>query len=239
MKNIIVLGAWLSMMFAHTADAKPKAKVKDTSSYDIVAEYVRSLGAVHNIQQLSTMEQLEAEGDNIKTNMNTIKSLTRLKLEYNFSINKLKGMHLKRKQFDSLIPDTIHWYKKKLMLYDEMTNISKKIIDVRPNPKVDYSKLAARVPEISALLDYIDETIFQSMVLVFALLIDEKPDSEGHMSHLNISNAQKQKLLDGIDTAFGESLESENKNWTTSAAALLKAYLQKDYLPTDEWQSSN
>jgi hypothetical protein len=73
------------------------------------------------------------------------------------------------------------------------------------------------------------------MVLVFALLIDEKPDSEGHMSHLDITKAQRQRLIDNINGLFGESLDKENKNWIVSSASLLKAYLLKDYKCTDEW----
>jgi hypothetical protein len=89
--------------------------------------------------------------------------------------------------------------------------------------------------EITASMEYIDESIFKSMVLVFGLLIDEKPDSEGHMSHLKITKAQRQKLINDIDGLFGDSLDKENKNWTVSSAALLKAYLLKDYKCIDEW----
>jgi hypothetical protein len=91
------------------------------------------------------------------------------------------------------------------------------------------------MPEITATFEYIDESIFQMMVLVFALLIDEKPDSEGHMSHLSITKAQRQTLIDNINYLFGESLDKQNKNWTVSSAALLKSYLLKDYKCIDEW----
>ena len=109
---------------------------------------------------------------------------------------------------------------------------------LEPTPKagVDYTKMVARMPEINASLEYIDQSIFQTMPLVFALLIDEKPDSKGHMSHLNITKAQRQKLIDNINGLFGDSLDKKNKNWTVSSAALLKAYLLKDYKCIDEWQ---
>ena len=120
-------------------------------------------------------------------------------------------------------------------LHNELITIAKIFLDPVPKPGVDYSKMAARMPEITATLEYIDESIFQSMVLVFALLIDEKPDSEGHMSHLNITKAQRQKLIDNINVLFGESLDKQNKNWTVSSAALLKSYLLKDYKCIDQW----
>jgi len=72
------------------------------------------------------------------------------------------------------------------------------------------------------------------MVLVFALLIDQQPDNEGHMSHLNITKAERQKLLDSINGLFGESLDKKNQNWIVSSASLLKGYLLKDYKCIDE-----
>lgn len=144
-------------------------------------------------------------------------------------------MTIKRKGFEDLIPNTILLYQEKLKLYEELTYIAKQFIE-GPKPGVDYSKYASRMPEITANIEYLDETLFQSMVLVFALLIDEKPDSEGHMSHLTITKTERQKLIDDIDTLFGDSLNKEKKNWTVMSAALLKAYLQKDYKCTDEWQ---
>jgi hypothetical protein len=235
-KFMVVILMLLPILIAQTADAKPKAKLKDTPSYDIVAEYIRSLSAVHYIQQSATKELQEDRDDQVKMMMNSIRNFTRLKLELNASIGMLKGMTLKRQQFDQLIPMTISFYKEKIKLYDEAIKIAKEFVVTTPNPDVDYTKMATRMPEITANIEYIDESIFQSMVLVFGLLIDEKPDSTGHMSHLNITQEQRQTLIDRINNAFGESLEKENKNFTVASAALLKAYLQKDYISLDKWQ---
>ena len=166
--------------------------------------------------------------------MDAIRNGTRFKLELNTGIGVLERMRLKE-PFDELIPNTIYFYKQKVELFDEVINISKNLAVAVPKPGVDYSKMAVRMPEITAQIEYIDETIFQSMVLVFALLIDEKPDSEGHMSHLNITKAERQKLIDNIDGSFGESLDKDNKSWVVSSAALLKTYLMKDYKCRDEW----
>ncbi len=210
-------------------------EIKDTSHYDVVNEYIRSLGAIHRIQKTARNE-FEGDKDNpTKQMMDGIRSGARFKLELRSSIDALKRMTL-RKPFDELITNTISFYNHKMELYEEMSEISKYSLDTASKPDVDYSKMVARAPEITASLEYIDESIFQSMVLVFALLIDEKPDSEGHMSHLNITKAQKQKLIDSIDALFGESLDKQNKSWTVSSAALLKSYLLKNYKCVDEWQ---
>ncbi len=217
-----------------TCDAD--AEVKDTPHYDVVCEYVRALGAIHDLQQTASKEyQDEKDKSNTTRIMNQIRSATHFKLELRSSIVALKSMTLK-KPFETLIPMTIQGYEQKIKLFGEMIEILKNFVDTVPKPGVDYSKMTATMPEITASIEYIDETIFKCMSLVFALLIDEKPDSEGHMSHLNITKAQRQELIDKINVLFGESLDKENKNWTVSSAYLLKAYLLKDYKCIDEWQ---
>ena len=232
-KIILMIGILLSLLGTCAA----AEEVKDTPHYNVVNEYIRSLGAIHRIQQVAAKEiQEDNDKDNQRTSimMSAIRNGTRVKLELNASISALKGMKLK-KPFETLLPTTISWYKHKIELHDEIITISKTFLNPVPKPGVDYTKMAARMPEITAALEYIDESIFQSMVLVFALLIDEKPDSEGHMSHLSITKAQRQTLIDNINYLFGESLDKQNKNWTVSSAALLKSYLLKDYKCIDEW----
>lgn len=225
------------LLLSISVTASAAVKKYETPHYDVVAEYIRSLGAIHNIQKTAEIEfQEDNQNDNpaIGKLMSGIRSGTRFKLEYNDSIAALKEMKLD-KPFETLLSTTIGLYKQKIDLHNELIKIVKAFLG-EPKPGVDYSKMTARMPEITATLEYIDETIFKMMPLVFALLIDEKPDNEGHMSHLNISKEQKQKLIDNINGSFGESLDNEKKNWTVSSAALLKAYLLKDYKCTDEWK---
>jgi hypothetical protein len=210
-------------------------EVKDTPHYNVVNEYIMSLCGIHKIQQIATKE-LQEDSNPSDRLMTGIRNSTRMKLELNRSITAFRGMSL-RKPFEELLPTTIFWYKKRVELHNEIIETNKTFLAGLANPKpgVDYSKLAARMPEITATFEYIDESIFQMMVLVFALLIDEKPDSEGHMSHLSITKAQRQTFIDNINYLFGESLDKQNKNWTVSSAALLKSYLLKDYKCIDEW----
>ena len=53
------------------------------------------------------------------------------------------------------------------------------------------------------------------------------------MSHLNITNEQRNQLKNSINTLFGESLDLNNQNWTVASAAVLKTYLEKDYVAKD------
>lgn len=236
MKKLMLIFILLPILIVQAADAKPKAKPKDTPPYDIVSEYIRSLSAVHKIQQSATNETKNESDDHMKSMMNAIRNFTQFKLQLNLSIGMLEGMRLRREPFDDLIPTTISIYKKKVKLFDEALQMSKKFASPIPKPGVDYQKMAARMPEITANIEYLDETLFQMMVLVCGLLIDEKPDSEGHMSHLNISSEQRQSLIDRIDSGFGESLNSETKNYTVASASMVKKFLQGEHKSTDEWQ---
>jgi hypothetical protein len=228
----------LPILIVQTADAKPKAKPKDTPPYDIVSEYIRSLSAVHKIQQTAVNESKGVGDDHMQSMMNAIRNFTRLKLELNASIGMLKGMWLKREPFNGLLENTIWIYKEKVKLFDEALKISKKTVGVTPKPGVDYEKMMARMPEITAKVEYLDETLFKSMVMVCGLLIDEKPDSEGHMSRLSISSEQRQSLIDSIDFGFGESLNSETKNYTVASASMVKTFLQSGHKTKDEWQQN-
>jgi hypothetical protein len=242
MKKIVVL-VLLMMPFFFTcnSDAAKKVKVKkETPHNEVVAEYIRSLSVVYQIQKTSMKEQAENAEDPNPTQrvMDSIRNFTKLKYEMQVSINTLKNMHLKP-PFETLIPTTIELYQRKYKLYDESLKTSKILVSGAPKPGVNYDKLLARAPEITAEAEINDETIFKLMPLVFALLIDEKPDDEGHMSHLTITKEQKQKYIESIDLAFGDIISEENQskmNWTVSSAYILKSYLQKDYKCLDEWK---
>jgi hypothetical protein len=238
MKKIIVFVFMLVPFFAIcSADAAKKAKVKkETPHNEVVAEYIRSLSAIYQIQKVSIKEQAENAENPTQRVMDSIRNFTKLKYEMQLSMNMLKNMHLKP-PFETIIPTTIELYQRKYKLYDESLKSSKILVSGTPKPGVNYDKMLARAPEITAEAEIADETIFKIMPLVFALLIDQKPDDEGHMSHLSITTEQKQKLIDSIDSAFGDSISKENQdkmNWTAGSAYILKSYLQKDYKCLDE-----
>ena len=98
-------------------------------------------------------------------------------------------------------------------------------------------KLTAEVPKIRAQIDYVDNTLFKVTPLIFATLIDQKPDSKNHLSHLIITKEEREKLLHTLKAAFGKKLEQKNQNYGVSSASVLKAYLTKDYKCSDEpWE---
>lgn len=122
------------------------AQSKETPHYDVVAEYVQSLGAVHRIQQTSIKEFQE---DDDKANapfskmLSAIRGSTRMKLELRRGIGALKQMRLKE-PFEELIPNTIFWYEKKIALHDEIIKIAKTLTGTEPKPGVDYSEIMGK-----------------------------------------------------------------------------------------------
>ncbi len=107
-----------------------------------------------------------------------------------------------------------------------------------PKPGVDYATLATRMPEITAEMEYADESIFKLTPLVFATLISDKSDSKNHLSHLIITRAERKTLVDTINRHFGSSLTEKNQDWTVSSASVLRTYLtEKSYKFSDDpWE---
>lgn len=243
MKRLATVLFFLTFTFIN---GPAQAATKDTPHLQVVKEYVRSLAAVHNIQETSKkeFEETNQPDENMSVQsrlMNSIKTSTKMKMELKVSIGMLKGMKLYG-NFDSLIPATIDIYERKIALHDELISMGKNMLGMllitSPTPKdfSDMKTMSGRMPEIEAQLEYLDESLFKTMVLVFYLLIDETPDNQGHMSHLIISKAEKQELLQDIDLSFGNSLDKKDKNYIVASVAFIKGGLQKDFVCTDEWK---
>ena len=73
------------------------------------------------------------------------------------------------------------------------------------------------------------ETLFQIANLVFATLIDMKPDKDGHASHLIITCDERQALINQLNTTFGSKMDKDKQNYIVSGAWLLRTNLKKDY----------
>ena len=181
MKKLAALCFVLLLAFAGTSYAQA------TRGYDVVAEYIRELAAAENARGLAQKEMSESN-NTMATMANSIRNSTRVNLELGTTINILKQMSLD-KPFETLIPNTIAFYRQKMALNTEIAKIAAAFIGGQ-KPGVDYTKYAARMPEITANIEFIDKALFESSNLFFALLIDQKPDRDNHLSHLLITKAQ-------------------------------------------------
>src|SRR4030088_1166003 len=118
--------------------------------------------------------------------------------------------------------------QRQIELHQKVIDISSQFV-AGPKPGVGYQALAPRVPEIRAELDDSRKAVFQAAALVFMTLIDQKPDSQGHVSHLLITKAEKADLQEQIDIMLKGEPDKGDHDYYISAAMVLRGGLQKGH----------
>jgi hypothetical protein len=217
---------------AKAARATPRPVKPETPHLEFVTEYIRELAAVEEIRATGEAENNQDKKDDKLPFAGVVHTSTLFELELGSQVKMLNGMHLS-KPFDFLIPSITAFYERKIVLWRRMREISSDFIG-GPKNGVDYSKLAAEMPQIRGELDLIDKSLFGATPGVFATLIDTKADSKGHANHLIITREEKARLISKLDGSFGAKLDQKDQNYTVSAAAVLKGYLNKDFKCSDE-----
>jgi hypothetical protein len=222
-----------AIAFATGAASTFGAEKPETSHLAFVTEYVRELAAIEYIR--ASAEQELKQGKDSEVFSNAVHTSALIQLELRSQIEMLKSMHL-NPPFDELIPNLTGFYRHRIALHQRMIDINS-IFIAGPKPGVDYGKLAAEMPKIRAELEYIDHALFDATPLIFETLIDKKPDSKNHASHLIITKAERAKLIGDLTRSFGSKLDQKDQNFTVSAASVLKAYFLKDYKCSDDpWE---
>lgn len=200
---------------------------------NFVNEYVRELVALEVIRDSAEKELAQSASNPSARMADCIRTGQRYALELNADISLLKHVNL-AEPVDDVPALIIQFYQQKLEQYRQMTEACSTMI-AGPKPGVDYGQLAADMPKITANIEYLDHTLFELCPLVFAALIDQRPDKENHLSHLVISRAERDALVQQLDLSFGKKMDQDNQNWSVSAASVLKNYLtKKDYKFTDD-----
>jgi hypothetical protein len=224
----------LPLVFAIPAFAAPQKPQKtETPHLAFVTEYIRELAAIEDIRASGEKQLKQGKKDDVFST--AVYTSTRMQLELRSDIKMLNGMHL-NDPFDFLIPDITAFYEQKIELHQRLIDIGTAFLS-GPKPGVDYGRLAAEMPKIRATLDDVDHTLFQAAPSIFATLIDLKPDSKNHASHLIVTKAERQKLVEDLDQRFGTKLNLKDQNYTVGAASVLKAYFLKDFKCSDEpWE---
>jgi len=196
-----------------------------------VTEYVRELAEVQKIS-----DDFDREMDPTKhpdaLSVSSY-SFTRMILALKSHTRVLGSMHLK-KPYDVLIPSVTELYKQKIALFERLLETDRTMLE-GPKSGVDYSKLAAEIPELRAKIDDVDHTLFSASPLVFMSLVDARPDSHDHVSHLVITIAERSQLIDQINASFGGKLDQKSQPYGVSTATILRdALLTKGYKCSDE-----
>src|SRR5579871_4167367 len=206
----------------------------DTPRYDVLAEYIRVLVETKNNEDIAKQECASSKkGGQQGVFSAMIRNGTRVKLRLSAAIGRLQNMHLSG-EFADVIPTLSTFYSQKMALYGEMVDTATTFMS-RPQPRVDYGKLAAHMAETTPKIEYVDESIFKNAPKKFALVISDEPDSQNHLSHLSITRAQTNALLSTLQRGLGSSMDAKDQNWTVSAASVLRTYLRdKGYKYSDD-----
>lgn len=188
-KTILVFFASLILfLIAGTSVAQ------ETSRFDFVSEFISELGAMENLRAAAEQEAKEANNNPALVLPSAIHYSTQVQLELRTRISKLNSMHL-NPPFETLPGAIENIYKQKIELHDAMIDIATQFMS-GPKQNTDYGGLAAKMPQIRALLENEDKTILESVTpMVFFTLLDEKPDANGQLTYLSITKKQRQQLL--------------------------------------------
>jgi hypothetical protein len=220
------------LLLVSIASAQTKvSRARETPHLDFVKEYVRELIEDEDVKITGEKELSEAKTPNeqFSTGIYVSKSI---QLRLRSHIAMLKTMRLNN-PFDTLIPSLIGFYQRQIDLHQKFIDISGKFL-TGPQEGVDYQALAVKVPEIRTELDDARKAVFDAAALVFWTLIDQRPDSQDHLSHLLISKAEKADLQEQLNILLKDEPDKGDHDYYISAAMVLRAGLQKGHRCADE-----
>ena len=222
MKALALIAGLLMCGIAHSSNCivSPQCAFAD--------EYIRELGEIQDIQDAGQAE--------IKTAKNPMEQMadyvhtgSALILAMRTDISMLNDVKTD--------PDTV---KSLVGLYETQIQLNQRLIDIStamlsgPKPGVDYGAFMAEVPQIQAKLDSMGKLYMNISNLVFAQLLNMEPDAQGHVSRLNIDQAERDGLIRHINRSFGRHLNEKNQSWVCSGAWVLRANLQKPFTSSDK-----
>ena len=211
--------------------------VQATSTYEFSHAFVDYLIDSHQIEKIAEREIAAAYKSpdiNNQLLLSAVRSGTRSRFKLNVMIERVKNMRLVDQNFEKLPSYLMQMYSQKADLSGEIVQAAQTML-AGPKPDVDYGVLAGHMPEVTAQIEYVNETIFKATPMVAYSLISTKPDSKNQLSHLSITRKQAQELVGSLQAGFGKSLDAKDQNWTTAAASLLRTFLRdKGYKYLDD-----
>jgi hypothetical protein len=205
------------------------------AALQLATVYVDELAAEHNVQQLAKVQAKTNRNNPNQSLMDTVRNTTTLQLSLAQAANALALINGSPEllQTRDLLMQT-YVYKGEV-LDDVKKNVQTFIAGTyKQDPSVNYGALTARAPENTARITDINTSLFKMGNLVFAGMLDMRPDKDGHVSHLTITHAQRKDLLGHIDSRFGRSLDNKDMSVTDQGAWLLRKQLSKSFKSSDE-----
>jgi hypothetical protein len=207
-------------------------QASETPPIQFAQEYIRELGVLEDLRSEAAADMKEKSANKLQPFIIGIHSFTRMQNAIRTNVYVLKKMQLSPPN-ESDIKSLTDIYEVQIEIYRRMISISTEIIS-GPKPNVDYGALMADMPKLRADLEDTNQSLFQMANLVFAMLIDMRPDKNNHASHLVITRDERQALIDSLNRRFGSKLDKKDQNYIVSGAWLLRANLQKDFKCSDD-----
>lgn len=226
---LLLVGVAICQNKKPSGTASPKKP--ETPHLVFVKEYVRELMSDEDLKT-STEKELSNDkslNEQLSTGIYFSKSV---QLELRSQIAALKGMSLSP-PYETLIPSLIAFYQHEFDLHQRLIDINSTFL-AGPKPGLDYSALAAKLPQLRAELEKDQKAVFEATPLIFMTLIDPKPDSQDHVSHLLITKAEKTELREELEIMLKGQSEEGDHDYYISAAMVLRGGLEKGHKCADE-----
>lgn len=199
-----------------------------------VREYINEIGSIENVRLKAEKQQAE-EPDPSHTIMTCIRSGESWRLELSGDINIMNTMHIDTgSAVDEAPQDVAKLFVQKREIIAELSKVCATMAE-GPKDGVDYGAISASLPKFTAQIEYIDKLIFQTSPLVFATLISNRPDSQNHLSHLVITSAERDELIQTIIANFGDKLNNRDQSYAVGIGKLFKDKLLEFHAFDEPW----
>jgi hypothetical protein len=206
---------------------------KKAARIALVQEFVRELEVIYRLQETAKKEFAE-DSSGSATLTAGIRVGTRTIFEMNDSINRLSMISVDPRwvEFRDALKKL---HQERIVLVHEMNQMSKTLL-AGPAPNVNYGKLTARAPEITAQVEQIDKIIFTiSKAMFFALVDEDRVGGDGKLHRLILTKKDRTGMVQLIDKIFGSTLEDKNASHIVSSAWVIKYGLTRPhYKAADE-----
>ena len=187
-----------------------------TARIALAQEFVRELEVLYRLQETAKKEFAEHSSGAGKLTTDTL-------FEVNDSINRLSMINVDARwaEFRDALKKL---HRERIVLVHEMNQMSKTLL-AGAEPDVNFGKLTARAPEITAQVEQIDKIIFTiSKAMFFALVDENHVGGDGKLHHL-IPNPSDQNPwahwrspMDMMRQGWSTSLFHAAQQWSTRSS---------------------
>ncbi len=228
-----LLFPWTAAQSSPPVEPGPSV-AQDMLPLQFAQEYVRELAEQESLQAQADSENHAADGNPYAS---VVQYAAAMRFALSEDVYLLNNTHLILDaafghQLDSVPSLVARLYEQKMRILGSMSDIAGAFI-AGPRYGVDYSSMAVEIPKLRAALESTDKGLLQTSTLVFAALVDPRPDKHGHVSRLSITCQQRGMLRSRLQADFGPKLSARNKTNLVAAAAQLDNLLNKNFKCAD------